>query len=83
MWSWTMKGLVLTFVVAGSALSVAGTVSFASAAHPHVRVAPRCLCQPVGQIGDPRGQWEGYPGWRWYGDSRWHWDGYPRWLWHG
>jgi hypothetical protein len=53
------------------------------AAHSRVRLAPSCLCEPPGQVGDPRGQWEDYPGWRWQGDPRWQWDGYPRWLWHG
>jgi len=43
---------------------------------PVLRAAPS-------HLGDPRGQWEGYPGWRWDGDPHWQWDGYPRWLWHG
>ena len=51
--------------------------------HNAARARPRCECEPSGQAGDPRGQWEDYPGWRWNGDPRWQWDGYPRWLWHG
>src|SRR5215468_12319317 len=61
-----------------------------AAAHGHHQAkrsrtgaAPAALCEPPGQLGDPRGRWEGYPGWRWDGDPRWKWDGYPRWLWHG
>jgi hypothetical protein len=53
------------------------------ALHARPRLARVCSCEAPGQVGDPRGQWEDYPGWRWNGDPRWQWDGYPRWLWHG
>jgi hypothetical protein len=86
-----MKRFLLTSAAVAAGLFLIGGGSFAADVSCHhcspVHLAAKhghlAWREPAGQFGDPRGQWENYPGWRWEGDPRWHWDGYPRWLWHG